>query len=61
MKGFAASVALSFVLILVLWLAGQAFGFHVSLLGSLGLTIGLTVLVNLILGVVGRRGRRGWQ
>lgn len=57
-SGLAASVVLSLVVIFALWLAGNAFGFHVSLFGSLALSLGLTLILNLVLGL-GRR-RRGW-
>lgn len=61
MRGFAASVAISFLLILMLWLVGPLLGFHVSLVGSLALTIGLTLLLNLVMGAMSRRDSRGWR
>ena len=56
--GLAASILVSVVLLAVIWLVGKATGFHVSLLGSLGMTIALTVIVNLIVGTMARRGHR---
>ena len=56
--GLAASILVSVVLLFVVWLVGKATGYNVSLLGSLGMTIALTVLVNLIVGAMARRGRR---
>ena len=59
-SGLAATVALSLVEILVLWVAGQAFGFRISLAGSLALSIGLTILLNVLLTAFSRRNRRGY-
>jgi hypothetical protein len=56
--GLAASILVSVVLLFVVWLVGKATGFQVSLLGSLGMTIALTVIVNLIVGAMARRGHR---
>lgn len=56
--GLAASILVSVVLLFVVWLVGKATGYNVSLLGSLGMTIALTVIVNLIVGAMARRGRR---
>lgn len=56
--GLAASILVSVVLLFVVWLVGKATGYNVSLLGSLGMTIALTVIVNLIVGALARRGRR---
>ena len=56
--GLAASILVSVVLLFVVWLVGRATGFHVSLLGSLGMTIALTVIVNLIVGAMARGRRR---
>lgn len=49
MHGLAGSLLISIGLIIVLWLVGQAFGFRVSVLGSVALTIVLTIVMNLIL------------
>ena len=56
--GLAASILVSVVLLFVVWLVGKATGYNVSLLGSLGMTIALTVIVILIVGAMARRGRR---
>lgn len=56
--GFGAALLVSIVLLLVVWLVGKAAGFEVSLLGSLGLTVVLTIVVNLLAGAMGRRNRR---
>jgi len=48
----------SVVLLIIMWAAGRMFGFNVSLLGSLGMTIALTVILNLVLGAFSSR-RRG--
>ena len=56
--GFGAALLVSVVLLLVVWLVGRATGFHVSLLGSLGLTVALTIIVNLVVGAMARRNRR---
>ncbi|MDQ3366202.1 MAG: hypothetical protein M3680_12315 [Myxococcota bacterium] len=56
--GLGAALAVSVILLLVVWLVGRAAGFHVSLLGSLGLTVLLTIVVNVVLGAFSRRNRR---
>ncbi|MBA3819890.1 MAG: hypothetical protein H0X17_13425 [Deltaproteobacteria bacterium] len=56
--GLGAALAVSVILLLVVWIVGRATGFHVSLLGSLGLTVLLTVVVNVVLGAMSRRNRR---
>ena len=56
--GLGAALLVSVVLLLVVWLVGRAAGFEVSLLGSLGLTVLLTVVVNLVLGAMSRRRKR---
>jgi hypothetical protein len=55
--GLAATVVLTVILILSLWIVTRAFGFHVSLFGSLALSIGLTILINVVLAVVKRSKR----
>lgn len=55
--GFSAALAVSVVLLLAVWLVGKVVGFEVSLLGSLGMTVLLTVLVNVVLAAVTRRNR----
>lgn len=60
MKGMIALVV-SIMLIVVLWLVGPAFGFEISLLGSLGLTIGLTLILNVVLGALSQRQFRRYQ
>lgn len=56
--GLGAALLVSVVLLLVVWLVGKAAGFEVSLLGSLGMTIALTVIVNVVIGAMSRRRRR---
>jgi hypothetical protein len=56
--GFGAALLVSVVLLLVVWLVGKAAGFEISLLGSLGLTVILTIIVNLLAGAMARRNRR---
>ena len=56
--GLGAALLVSVVLLLVVWLVGKAAGFEVSLLGSLGMTVLLTVIVNLVVGAMARRRRR---
>jgi hypothetical protein len=56
--GLGAALLVSVALLLVVWVAGRAFGFDVSLGSSLALTVGLTILLNLIVGAVSRRRRR---
>jgi hypothetical protein len=56
--GLGAAVLVSVLLLLVVWAVGRAAGFHVSLLGSIGLTVLLTIIVNVIVGAMGRRNRR---
>jgi hypothetical protein len=56
--GIGSALIASIVLVLAAWLAGRAMGFNVSLVGSLGLTILLTVVMNLALGAWSRRARR---
>lgn len=56
--GLSAAVLISVMLLLVVWLVGRATGFHVSLLGSIGLTVLLTIIVNVVLGAMARRRRR---
>ena len=56
--GFGAALLVSIALLVVVWLVGKAAGFEISLLGSLGLTIVLTIVVNLLAGAMGRRNRR---
>lgn len=50
---------LPIVLIVALWLVGQVVGFEVSLLGSLGLSILLTLILNVAMR--GFRGRRYYR
>lgn len=57
--GLLSALLISTLIILVVWLVGRAAGFHLSLVGSLGLTILLTIGVNLVLGAVSRRRRPG--
>jgi hypothetical protein len=51
------SVVLTLVAILIVSFVGKAFGFHVSVLGSLVLSIGLTLIVNVLLAAFRRRER----
>jgi hypothetical protein len=52
--GIGGALIASVVLVLVAWIIGQAMGFDVSLIGSLGLTVLLTIVLNLALGAVSR-------
>ena len=56
--GFGAALMVSIALLLVVWGVGKAVGFEVSLLGSLGLTVLLTVVLNVVLLALSRRNRR---
>ncbi|MBA3393433.1 MAG: hypothetical protein H0T89_12350 [Deltaproteobacteria bacterium] len=56
--GLSAAVLISVMLLLGVWLVGRATGFHVSLLGSIGLTVLLTIVINVVLGAMARRRRR---
>ena len=56
--GLGAALLVSIGLLLIVWIVGRAAGFHVSLLGSLGLTILLTIVVNVVVGAMARRRRR---
>ena len=56
--GLGAALLVSVALLLVVWVAGRAFGFDVSLGSSLMLTVGLTVILNLVVGALSRRRRR---
>jgi hypothetical protein len=59
MKGIASALVISVILIVAIWLVGKTLGFHVSLLGSIGLTVALTVILNLVLAAFSsRRGTR---
>lgn len=59
MRGFGFAMLLPIVLIVALWLVGQVVGFEVSLLGSLGLSILLTLILNVAMR--GFRGRRHYR
>lgn len=52
------SILISVALIVGMWLVGQAMGFHVSVIGSIALTVGLTLVLNLLLGAFRRRDVR---
>ncbi len=56
--GLGAALLVSVVLLLVVYLVSRAAGMNVSLWSSLGMTVVLTVIVNLVLGAVSRRNRR---
>jgi len=56
--GLGAALLVALVLLLVVWVIGKAFGFEVSLLGSLGITALLTVVLNVVLALFARRRRR---
>ena len=58
MFGFGSALLVSIALLLVVWGIGKVVGFEVSLLGSLGLTVLLTVVVNVVLAALSRRSRR---
>jgi hypothetical protein len=49
MRSVAMSLLISVALITAIWLVGQAAGFRISLVASIALTIGLTLLVNLVI------------
>ena len=56
--GLGAALLVSVVLLLVVWVVGRAAGYQVSLWSSLGMTVLLTVIVNVVLGAFSRRRRR---
>jgi hypothetical protein len=56
--GLGAALLVSIVLLLVVWVIGRAAGYHVSLLSSIGMTVVLTIVLNLVLGAFTRRRRR---
>ena len=56
--GLGAALLVSVLILLVIWLIGKAVGFEVSLLGSLGMTVVGTILINVVLAVIARRNRR---
>ena len=56
--GLGAAILVSALLLLVFYVVARAAGFHVSLWGSLGMTVLLTVVLNLVLGAFSRRRRR---
>jgi hypothetical protein len=58
MFGFGSALLVSVALLLVVWGVGKVVGFEVSLLGSLGMTVLLTVIVNVVLAAMSRRNRR---
>jgi hypothetical protein len=55
--GLASALLISMIFILVVWLVGRAAGIQVSLLGSIGLTVLLTILLNLVVSVRARHQR----
>ncbi len=63
MKSTFVAVLVSVLTIVAFWLVAQALGFNVSLLGSVGLTIALTVIVNLVLAALTMRrsNRTAWR
>jgi hypothetical protein len=56
--GIAGALVVSVVLLLVMWLVGKAAGFEVSLLSSLGMTLLVTIGLNVVLAALSRRNRR---
>ena len=56
--GLGAAILVSALLLLVFYIIARAAGMHVSLWGSLGMTVVLTVILNLVLGGLSRRRRR---
>ena len=58
MFGFGAALFVSVALLLLVWGVGKLVGFEVSLLGSLGMTVLLTIVINLVLAALSRRNRR---
>ena len=55
LRGIGGSVAIVAAAVVVLWLVGQAAGFHVSLWSSLLISVALTLLLNLGLRAFRRR------
>jgi uncharacterized membrane protein YvlD (DUF360 family) len=56
--GLGAAILVSVVLLLAVWLVGRVAGFDVSLGSSILMTVVLTIIVNVVLGVLSRRNRR---
>ncbi len=56
--GLGAAILVSIALLFVVWLVGRVAGFDVSLGSSILMTVVLTVIVNVALGVFARRARR---
>ena len=56
--GLGAALLVSVLLLLAVWLVARAAGYSVSLWSSLGMTVLLTIIVNVVLGAFARRRRR---
>lgn len=56
MKRFTITMAIVFAVVVGMWAIGAQYGFRVSLIGSLALSIALTVAINLLLSARARNG-----
>ncbi|MFW5875872.1 MAG: hypothetical protein ACOCXM_03985 [Myxococcota bacterium] len=56
MRNMGTSIGVLVLLVVAVWGIGQVAGFEVSLWGTLALSVGLTIVLNVILALV--RGRR---
>jgi hypothetical protein len=56
--GIGLTLALVAIFVIVLWAATTALGFEMALVSSLAISLGLTLLLNLVLGAF-RKRRRG--
>ena len=54
MRGLGSSLAIVAAFVVVVWLIGSLMGFEISLLGALGASLILTLVLNLVLGAFGR-------
>lgn len=57
MRGFGVTLVVLVGVLVLAWLVGQAMGFEFSLLGSLGLSLLLTIVLNVVLAGLSRRRR----
>jgi hypothetical protein len=56
--GLGAALLVSAVLLLTVWIVVRAAGLEISLWSSLGVTVILTIIINVVLGAMARRRRR---
>lgn len=56
--GLGAALLVSAIFLLVVWVVGKAAGFEVSILGSIGMTVLLTIIAGVVLAAKTRRDRR---